>query len=73
MDCFTRQMERSDPLISIQIVARRLQKKKRAQTIPQAVLKLAKTIETQYEYVNRETVENDDDVILDDVDIGLED
>ena len=65
-------MERSDPLISIQIVARRLQKKKRAQTIPQAVLKLAKTIETQYEYVNRETVENDDDVILDDVDIGLE-
>ena len=69
MDCFTRQIERSDPLISIQIVARRLQKKKRAQTIPQAVLKLAKTIENQYEYVNRETVENDDD----DVDIGLED
>ena len=69
MDCFTRQMERSDPLISIQIVARRLQKKKRAQTIPQVVLKLAKTIENQYEYVNRETVENDDD----DVDIGLED
>ena len=62
-------MERSDPLISIQIVARRLQKKKRAQTIPQVVLKLAKTIENQYEYVNRETVENDDD----DVDIGLED
>ena len=73
MDCFTRQMERSDPLISIQIVARRLQKKKRAQTIPQVVLKLAKTIESQYEYVNRETVENDDDEILDDVDIGLED
>ena len=35
-------MARSDPLILIRIVARRIQKRKRAQTIPKDVLKLAK-------------------------------
>ena len=58
-------MERSDPLISIAIVSKRIQKKKRNQTIPQAVLRLAKTTQAQYDYNMRETVENDNDVILD--------
>ena len=35
-------MARSDPLILIRIVAKRLQKRKRAQTIPKDVLRLAK-------------------------------
>ena len=34
LDCFKRQMERSDPQILIKIVGRRIQKKKRAQSIP---------------------------------------
>ena len=42
LDCFKRQMARSDPLILIRIVAKRLQKRKRAQTIPKDVLRLAK-------------------------------
>ena len=65
LDCFTRQMQRSDPLILSKIVAGRLRKRKRAQTIPDAVLKLAKDAD-QFDYEIRETVENDDDIILDD-------
>ena len=42
LDCFKRQMARSDPLILLRIVARRIQKRKRAQTIPKDVLRLAK-------------------------------
>ena len=56
-------MVRSDPLILIRIVARRIQKRKRAQTIPKAVLKLAKSQIARDNYTSRETVENDDDII----------
>ena len=73
-------MQRSDPLILSKIVAGRLRKRKRAQTIPDAVLKLAKDAD-QFDYEIRETVENDDDIIQDDnagetedddIDIGLD-
>ena len=64
LDCFTRQMGRSAPSILNLIVSKRLQKKKRSQTMPKAVLALAKTNEDQKEYLARDTIENDDDVIL---------
>ena len=73
-------MQRSDPLILSKIVAGRVRKRKRAQTIPDAVLKLAKDAD-QFDYEIRETVENDDDIIQDDnageiedddIDIGLD-
>ena len=64
LDCFTRQMGRSAPSILNLIVSKRLQKKKRSQTMPKAVLALAKTTEDQKEYLARDTIENDDDVIL---------
>ena len=79
MDCFKRQMERSDPLILMKIVGRRIQKKKRAQSIPKAVLKLAKK-QDRFDYIALETVENDTDIINndnagnveDDINIGLD-
>ena len=79
MDCFKRQMERSDPLILMKIVARRIQKKKRAQSIPKEVLKLAKK-QDRFDYIALETVENDTDIINndnagnveDDINIGLD-
>ena len=75
-------MQRSDPLILSKIVAGRLRKRKRAQTIPDSVLKLAKDAD-QFDYEIRETVENDNDIIQDDnvnageiededIDIGLD-
>ena len=53
----------------IRIVGRRIQKKKRAQTIPKAILKLAKNQSAQYNYTVRQTVENDNDIINNDDDI----
>ena len=75
-------MQRSDPLILSKIVAGRLRKRKRAQTIPDAVLQLAKDAD-KFDYEVRETVENDDDIIHDgnagefeedddNIDIGLD-
>ena len=79
LDCFKRQMERSDPLILMKIVGRRIQKKKRAQSIPTEVLKLAKK-QDRFDYIALETVENDTDIINndnagnveDDINIGLD-
>ena len=64
-------MERSDPQILIKIVGRRLREKKRNQSIPPEVLALAKNLDP-LEYIMREVVENDDDIIHEDVDIGLD-
>ena len=63
-------MARSDPLILIRIVAKRLQKRKRAQTIPKDVLRLAKNQTARDNFIARETVENDNDVINEATDTG---
>ena len=60
----------------MKIVGRRIQKKKRAQSIPKAVLKLAKSEQDRFDYIALETVENDTDIITgdveDDINIGLD-
>ena len=62
----------------MKIVGRRIQKKKRAQSIPKEVLKLAKK-QDRFDYIALETVENDTDIINndiagndDDINIGLD-